>query len=105
MKMAVSPHFIIYRQLIYAAPEVYLDGPSGNLSNPKVDVWSLGIVLSEAALNRPLWSFLKMGQRIRKVLSLIQGTTPIFERIAREHNCYEIYQVTGFFQYLSQKFS
>lgn len=81
-----------------------MDGPNGNLSNPKVDVWSLGIVLSELALDRPLWRFLKMGQRIRKVLSLLQGTTPIFERIAREHNCYEIYQVIEFLYCLSQFF-
>uniref|UniRef100_A0A1Y1JXH6 Protein kinase domain-containing protein n=2 Tax=Photinus pyralis TaxID=7054 RepID=A0A1Y1JXH6_PHOPY len=78
-------------QLIYAAPEVYLDGPNGNLSNPKVDVWSAGIVLAELVLNKPLWQSLKVGQRIRKVLSLVQGNTSIFERIAREHNCYEKY--------------
>ncbi|KAK5650705.1 hypothetical protein RI129_001734 [Pyrocoelia pectoralis] len=78
-------------QLSYAAPEVYLDGPNGSLSNPKVDVWSAGIILAELVLNKPLWQSLKVGQRIRKVLSLVQGNTSIFERIAREHNCYDIY--------------
>ncbi|KAK4883180.1 hypothetical protein RN001_006499 [Aquatica leii] len=79
-------------QLIYTAPEVYLDGVSGNLSNPKVDIWSVGIILAELVLDKPLWQSLKLGQRIRKILSLVQGNTSVFERIAREHNCYEKYQ-------------
>ncbi|KAF5298584.1 hypothetical protein FQR65_LT09678 [Abscondita terminalis] len=78
-------------QLIYTAPEVYLDGPTGNLSNPKVDVWSVGMILAELILDKPLWQSLKLGQRIRKVLSIVQGNSSIFERIAREHNCYEKY--------------
>ncbi|KAF5294637.1 hypothetical protein FQA39_LY02769 [Lamprigera yunnana] len=78
--------------LIYTAPEVYLDGPKGNLSNSKVDVWSVGIILAELVLDKPLWKSVKLGQRIRKVLSLVQGNTSILERISREHNCYEKYQ-------------
>ncbi|KAJ8921997.1 hypothetical protein NQ315_008635 [Exocentrus adspersus] len=78
-------------QILYTAPEVYLDSLTSNLANPKMDIWSVGIVLAELALNKRLWHFLKLGQRIRKILSLLQCTTSIFERIAREHNCYETY--------------
>lgn len=42
-------------------------------------------------LHKSLWNSLKLGQRIRKVLSLLQCNTSIFERIAREHNVYEYY--------------
>lgn len=70
---------------------MYLDGPSNSLANPKVDIWSIGIILAELLLNKSLWSSLKLGQRIRKVLSLLQCNTSIFERIAREHNVYEQY--------------
>lgn len=51
------------------------------------------MILAELALGTPLWANLKMGQRIRKVLSLVQSNSSVLERIAREHNCYEIYQV------------
>ncbi|KAJ8935053.1 hypothetical protein NQ318_002682 [Aromia moschata] len=61
------------------------------LANPKVDIWSLGIILAELTLNKHLWTPLKLGQRIRKVLSLLQSNSSIFERIAREHNCYDLY--------------
>ncbi|KAJ8976127.1 hypothetical protein NQ317_019392 [Molorchus minor] len=61
------------------------------LTNPKVDIWSLGIILVELTLNKHLWHSLKLGQRIRKILSLLQSNSSIFERIAREHNCYELY--------------
>ncbi|KAF2901025.1 hypothetical protein ILUMI_05165 [Ignelater luminosus] len=77
---------------LYAAPEVYLDGLN-NLSNSKADMWSLGIILTELVLDKPLWNTLKLSQCIRKILSLMHGTTSIFERIIREHNCYEKYQL------------
>ncbi|XP_049820096.1 TBC domain-containing protein kinase-like protein [Aethina tumida] len=78
-------------QVLYTAPEVYLQQPNECLHDPKVDVWSIGIVLAELLLNKLLWNNLKLGQRIRKVLSLLQCNNLVFERIAREHNCYEKY--------------
>lgn len=92
-----------FRQLLYAAPEVYLDGPNGNISNLKADIWSIGIILAELALDKSLWVSLKLGQRIRKILSLIHSNTPVFERIAHEHNCYEKYQVSISHNYLRTK--
>lgn len=68
-------------------------GPDGIPSNNKVDIWSLGMILVELSLNTRLWSTLKLGQRIRKVISLIQSNNSIFEKICREHNALEIYQV------------
>lgn len=85
---------MIFRQVLYTAPEVYLDGIENILPNPKIDIWSLGIVLAEIALNKCLWSSLKLGQRIRKVLSLVQSEGSVFERIAREHSCVDTYTVS-----------
>lgn len=78
-------------QVLYTAPEVFLYGLNKPYSDPKCDIWSLGICLAELALGKVLWGSLKLGQRIRKVLSLIQVNNSIFEKIAREHNCYERY--------------
>ncbi|CAG9823731.1 unnamed protein product [Phaedon cochleariae] len=78
-------------QLLYAAPEIYLDGIQHNHTNPKVDIWAVGMILAELVLHKRFWSTLKLGHRIRKVLSLLQSNTSVFERIAREHNCYEDY--------------
>lgn len=40
------------------------------VSGPKVDVWSLGIILAELALGiGQLWPDLKLAQLMRKVLS------------------------------------
>lgn len=91
--LLVNHIFNIFRQVLYTAPEVYLDGINDILPNPKVDIWSLGIVLAELTLNKSLWNFLKLGQRIRKVLSLVQSEGSIFERIAREHSCLDRYNV------------
>lgn len=79
--------------MLYAPPEIYLDGPHGVLSNQKTDIWSVGIILIELILNKFVWSTLQLGQKIRKVLSLIHCNTSIFEKIAREHNCFSEYQV------------
>ncbi|XP_050296963.1 TBC domain-containing protein kinase-like protein isoform X2 [Anthonomus grandis grandis] len=80
-------------QVLYSAPELFLVGVETSYSDPKVDIWSLGMCLAELALNKLFWSTLKLSQRIRKVLSLLQTDTPIFEKIAREHNCYDQYLV------------
>ncbi|KAL1492194.1 hypothetical protein ABEB36_012677 [Hypothenemus hampei] len=77
--------------VLYTAPEVFLNGLSNSIADPKCDIWSLGICLAELILNKLLWSSLKLGQRIRKVLSMLQASTSILEKIAREHNCLERY--------------
>lgn len=51
------------------------------------------MILVELCLNTHLWSNLKLGQRIRKVISLIQCNSSVFEKIAREHNALDTYQV------------
>jgi serine/threonine protein kinase len=82
------------RQILYSAPEVYLDGPNSTFSDPKADIWSLGIILIELILDRVLWKSLKLSQKIRKILSLIQcNNSSVFERIAREHSCYGKFEV------------
>ncbi|XP_060525606.1 TBC domain-containing protein kinase-like protein isoform X2 [Cylas formicarius] len=78
-------------QAHYTAPEVYLGGTEGRLADPKADLWSLGICLAELVLNKILWASLNLGQRIRKISSLLQSNGSIFEKIAREHNRYEAY--------------
>lgn len=82
-----------FSQPSHVSPEVYLLGLDGIPSNDKVDVWSFGMVLVELSLNTQLWSNLKLGQRIRKITSLIQCNGSVFEKIAREHNALEKFQV------------
>lgn len=72
---------------------MYLLGPGVFESNSKVDIWSVGIVLTELCLNKQLWANLNLGQRIRKIISLVQCNTSVLDRIAREHNAFEEYQV------------
>jgi len=72
----------------YIAPEVYLNG-RGAKSGPKVDVWSLGMIIMELALGKQLWSDLKLTQCMRKVLSLLHIKVSVMERLAREHGCWE----------------
>lgn len=75
----------------YMAPEVLLsakNGPSGS----KVDVWSLGFILAEISLGKTFWSDLKLGHIVRRVLSLVNSTGTIFERLANEHNCGDVYR-------------
>lgn len=83
---------IFCRHSLYAAPEVYLEELENLTSGFKVDIWSLGIILAELSLGISLWSSLKLGQGIRKVLSLIKCNSSVFEKISREHNCFEKYQ-------------
>lgn len=72
----------------YTAPEVFLgSGPSGL----KVDSWSLGIIIAELLLKQTIWPGVKLSQCLRKVLSLIHCKSSIFERLARENNCYDTY--------------
>ncbi|KAK3907313.1 TBC domain-containing protein kinase-like protein [Frankliniella fusca] len=78
----------------YMAPEVFLVD-SQIASSPKVDIWSLGIILAEQALGLgQVWSELKLAQLMRKVLSLINcnSDTSVFSRIAREHSCWTKYE-------------
>lgn len=74
----------------YTAPEVFL---SPGVSSAKVDSWSLGMIIAELLLTKSMWSGVKLSQCLRKVLSLIHCETSVFERLARETNCYNIYKV------------
>ncbi|KOX67936.1 TBC domain-containing protein kinase-like protein [Melipona quadrifasciata] len=73
----------------YTAPEVFL---SSGVSSPKVDSWSLGMIIAELLLTKSIWSGVKLSQCLRKVLSLIHCESSVFERLAREINCYNIYK-------------
>jgi len=75
----------------YMAPEVILSSENSP-SGPKCDVWSLGIILAEIALGVVLWSELRVGQIIRKILSLVNSSTSVFERLANEHNSMDVYK-------------
>ena len=77
----------------YNAPEVYLSGP-GTKSGPKVDVWSLGMIVLELSLGRSLWSDLKLAQIMRRVLSLLHVKVSVLERLSRELGCWEKCQVS-----------
>ncbi|KAI5742354.1 hypothetical protein M8J77_006460 [Diaphorina citri] len=78
----------------YMSPEVLVQGLNKDyVSGPKVDVWSVGIILTELALGRILWKELNLSQSIRKILSLIRGDPEnILERIAREQDHLETYK-------------
>ncbi|KAG8266729.1 hypothetical protein J6590_065763 [Homalodisca vitripennis] len=67
----------------YMAPEVFLLQGRGQ-SSIKVDVWSLGMILTELLLGQKLWANLKLGQILRKILSLLHCDTTTLERLARE---------------------
>ncbi|CAO1407775.1 unnamed protein product [Diamesa hyperborea] len=71
----------------YLAPERIL----GNHGNIKSDIWSLGLIISELLFGIPLWTSMKFSQIVRKVLSYCSNGGNILEKIAREHNCLEIY--------------
>lgn len=75
----------------YTAPEVFLikdKTPSG----PKVDIWSVGVILAELILNKEIWCDLKLNQVIRKVLSLINCSGTVLEHLSNEHRCNDIYK-------------
>ena len=79
----------------YTAPEVLLSSSNPDyVSGPKVDVWSLGMVMTELIFQKSLWPKLKLSQCLRKVLSLIYCDN-VLERLARESDCLHIYQVSS----------
>ncbi|KAG8040190.1 hypothetical protein G9C98_000760 [Cotesia typhae] len=75
----------------YTAPEVFLNEQS-TPSSPKVDSWSLGMIIAELLLKKSLWAELKLGQCLWKLLSLLQSENGIFERLALECNRHDIYK-------------
>ncbi|XKL62878.1 hypothetical protein PGB90_002711 [Kerria lacca] len=76
----------------YMAPEVLVSVLNKNyISGPKVDVWSLGIILMEIIFKTELWPKLKLSQCLRKVLSLIY-CDDVLSRFARESDKMQIYQ-------------
>lgn len=86
----ISNNILFISSPKYTAPEVFLNpSPSG----VKVDSWSLGMIIAEQLLGQSIWSGVKLSQCLRKVLSLILCDTSIFERLARENNCFHTYEV------------
>lgn len=75
----------------YMAPEIFLNMDKTQ-SGPKVDVWSVGIILAELALNKDFWCDLKLNQVIKRILSLIICSGTVLEHIANEHGCSDIYK-------------
>lgn len=51
------------------------------------------MIIAEQLLGQAIWSGVKLSQCLRKVLSLILCDTSIFGRLARENNCFHIYEV------------
>lgn len=70
----------------YMAPERIVGGKH----NIKSDIWSLGIIIAELLLDCQFWATLKISNISRKILSFCK-TNSVFEKIAREHNCYDKY--------------
>jgi len=57
---------------------------------PSADVWSLGVLLASILLDIPLlWPSAKIGQIVRKILSLgdCDSGAAVLEKISREHSC------------------
>jgi len=58
--------------------------------SPSSDTWSLGLLLASLTLDIPmLWPQARVGQVVRKVLSLAEcdSGVSVLERISREHGC------------------
>lgn len=69
----------------YFSPERIL----GNHGNPKSDIFSLGLIITELHFGICLWNGIKFSQIVRKLLSYCSGDGSMLEKIAREHNCTE----------------
>lgn len=80
----------------FMAPEVICSGPVvvDEYSNaviqphlgPKVDIWSLGLILLEAYTGCQIWSTLSLQQKIHKVLNFITTTYEPLDIISKENN-------------------
>lgn len=79
--------FPIGGNIRYLAPERIL----GNNANPKSDIWSLALIICELVFGVSLWSSMKFPQVARRILSYSTSNGSVLEKIAREHNCLEIY--------------
>lgn len=76
----------MFRLPKYLSPETILSG-----GGPASDIWNLGIILLELCLG-PLWTNLRPAPILRRILTLVHTNNPA-ERIAREHDYLEAYQV------------
>lgn len=70
----------------YSPPERLL----GSQNNIKGDVWSAALIVAEVLLDVTFWHSLKVGQMIRKVLTLL-SVDNVLEKIAREHDRFKEY--------------
>lgn len=84
--------YFLCRSPKYTAPEVFVLRDKVK-SGPKVDVWSLGIIILELLIGRTIWPHMKLGQCVRKVLALLHYDGSVFERLAREGDRLKVYQV------------
>ncbi|XP_075156009.1 TBC domain-containing protein kinase-like protein [Haematobia irritans] len=72
----------------YMPPERLL----GVKNNYKSDVWSLAMIIAELLLETQFWPNLKISNISRKILSFCQSSN-ILEKIAREHNKLDAFQL------------
>ncbi|KAG5683837.1 hypothetical protein PVAND_013100 [Polypedilum vanderplanki] len=79
--------FPIGNNIRYLPPERIL----GNHGNPKSDVWSLALIISELLLGISLWTNVKFAQIARKILSYVTSNGSVLEKIAKDHNCLDAY--------------
>ncbi|XP_055379530.1 TBC domain-containing protein kinase-like protein isoform X2 [Condylostylus longicornis] len=69
----------------YTSPERLMG--SGN--NSKSDIWTIGVITMELLLGCKLWNNLNPASVMRRILSFCNNSKNIFEKIAREHNCFD----------------
>lgn len=88
--MIILNDFHFCSQPRYLSPETILGG-----LGPTTDIWNIGIILLEIFLG-PLWSGLKPGPVLRRIMTLLQVPNPA-QRIAKEHDSLDTYLVSIIF--------
>jgi len=77
----------------YAAPEVFLSEAKRGTHLFSCDVWSLGIILAEVCLGRPVYEELKIAQIIQKVIDFSTCDKAVLSLVLEEHGALDILQV------------